>query len=199
VSAETGVTAAVNGSGGVTLSDQAGNNITFAFAETTKNGTAASTAADYGFTGVAATTTATYNLSYVAPSGVSGNLVTTGALGANTFAIGSTGNAVSTLSVTSTTNANNALTAIDSALQQVATVGAQLGAYQSRFQSAITGINTDSTNLSSARSGIQDTDYASATSALTKAQILQQASTAMVAQANTLPQNVLTLLQHLPS
>ncbi|HXN11357.1 MAG TPA: flagellin [Steroidobacteraceae bacterium] len=198
VSASTGVSAAVNGSGGITLSNQTGGNITMAFAETTKNGAAASTVADYGLTGVGATTTSTYNLSYVAPSGVGGNLVTTGALGANSYAIASTGAAVSTLSVTSVSNSNTALTAIDSALQQVATVSAQLGAYQNRFQAAITGINTTSTNLAAARSGIQDTDYAQATSALTKAQILQQAGTAMVAQANTLPQNVLTLIQHLP-
>ena len=95
-------------------------------------------------------------------------------------------------------NSNAALTSIDQALQQIATSGAQLGAYQDRFQAAITGLNTDATNLTSARSGIQDTDYAAATSALSKAQILQQASTAMVAQANTIPQNVLTLLQKLP-
>jgi flagellin len=99
----------------------------------------------------------------------------------------------------STVDASNlALAQIDAALQQVAATGAQLGAYQNRFQSAITGLNTDSTNLQSARSGIQDTDYAMATSQLSKAQILQQASTAMVAQANTIPQNILTLLQKLP-
>jgi len=80
----------------------------------------------------------------------------------------------------------------------VASTGAQLGAYQDRFQTAITGLNTTSTNLQSARSAIQDTDYAAATSALSKAQILQQAGTAMVAQANTVPQNILTLLQKLP-
>lgn len=95
-------------------------------------------------------------------------------------------------------NSNKALSQINSALQQIATTGAQLGAYQNRFTAAISGINTDSTNLSSARSGIQDTDYASATSQLAKSQILQQASTAMVAQANMIPQNVLTLLQKLP-
>ena len=95
-------------------------------------------------------------------------------------------------------SSNTALAQIDAALQQVAATGAQLGAYQNRFQAAITGLNTDSTNLQSARSGIQDTDYAMATSQLSKAQILQQASTAMVAQANTIPQNILTLLQKLP-
>ncbi len=101
-------------------------------------------------------------------------------------------------SVTTVDGSNLALAQIDGALQQVAATGAQLGAYQNRFQSAISGLNTDSTNLQSARSQIQDTDYAAATSQLSKAQILQQASTAMVAQANMIPQNILTLLQKLP-
>ena len=105
---------------------------------------------------------------------------------------------VSNANVLTVTSSNQALNTIDAALQQVAATGAQLGAYQNRFQAAITGLNTDSTNLESARSPIQDTDYAQATSSLSKAQILQQASTAMVAQANTVPQNVLTLLQKLP-
>ncbi|MEJ0007416.1 MAG: flagellin [Steroidobacteraceae bacterium] len=100
--------------------------------------------------------------------------------------------------VNSVDNSNLALTQIDAALQQLATTGAQLGAYQNRFQAAITGLSTDATNLSSAKSAIVDTDYAQATSQLSKAQILQQASTAMVAQANTIPQNILTLLQKLP-
>ncbi|MDE2137547.1 MAG: flagellin, partial [Gammaproteobacteria bacterium] len=100
--------------------------------------------------------------------------------------------------VTTVDGSNLALAQIDAALQQVAATGAQLGAYQNRFQSAISGLNTDSTNLQSARSQIQDTDYAAATSQLSKAQILQQASTAMVAQANMIPQNILTLLQKLP-
>jgi flagellin len=101
-------------------------------------------------------------------------------------------------SVLSVDNSNLALTQIDAALQQLATTGANLGAYQNRFQAAITGLNTDATNLTSAKSAIVDTDYAQATSSLSKAQILQQASTAMVAQANTIPQNILTLLQKLP-
>jgi flagellin len=105
---------------------------------------------------------------------------------------------LNTASVDTVDASNLSLTQIDSALQQVAATGAQLGAYQNRFQAAITGLTTDSTNLQSARSGIQDTDYAAATSSLSKAQILQQASTAMVAQANTIPQNILTLLQKLP-
>jgi flagellin len=101
-------------------------------------------------------------------------------------------------SVSSVDGSNLTLVQIDAALQQLATSGAQLGAYQNRFTAAITGLNTDSTNLTSARSSIQDTDYAQATSNLSKAQILQQASTAMVAQANMIPQNILSLLQKLP-
>jgi len=102
------------------------------------------------------------------------------------------------LDVTSVDNSNLVLISVDAALQQLATTSAQLGAYQNRFQSAITGLNTDATNLTSAKSAIVDTDYAQATSNLSKAQILQQASTAMVAQANTIPQNILVLLQKLP-
>jgi flagellin len=117
------------------------------------------------------------------------------ATGQHTSATASTLNGLDVLSVD---NSNKVLISIDNALQQLATSAAQLGAYQNRFQAAITGLTTNSTNLTSARSQIQDTDYAQATSALSKAQILQQASTAMVSQANTIPQNILTLLQKLP-
>ncbi|MBS0418285.1 MAG: flagellin [Proteobacteria bacterium] len=110
----------------------------------------------------------------------------------------STAATLSGLDVQSVDKSNLVLISIDAALQQLATEAAQLGAYQNRFQAAITGLTTNSTNLTSARSQIQDTDYAATTSKLSKAQILQQASTAMVSQANTIPQNILTLLQKLP-
>jgi flagellin len=105
---------------------------------------------------------------------------------------------LSGLNVNTVDNSNLTLISIDNALQQLATSSADLGAYQNRFQAAITGLTTDSTNLSAAKSSIVDADYAQATSNLSKAQILQQAGTAMVAQANTIPQNILTLLQKLP-
>jgi flagellin len=105
---------------------------------------------------------------------------------------------LSNADVLSVDDSNLVLISIDNALQQLATTSADLGAYQNRFQDAITGLNTDSTNLTAAKSAIVDTDYAQATTNLSQAQILQQAGTAMVAQANTIPQNVLTLLQHLP-
>jgi flagellin len=107
-------------------------------------------------------------------------------------------NHLSGLDVKTVDNSNLTLISIDNALQQLANSSSNLGAYQNRFQAAITGLNTDSTNLSAAKSSIVDADYASATSNLSKAQILQQASTAMVAQANTIPQNILSLLQKLP-
>jgi flagellin len=109
-----------------------------------------------------------------------------------------TAGTLSGLDVKTVDNSNLVLASVDNALQQLATSAAQLGAYQNRFQAAITGLTTNATNLTSARSQIQDTDYAATTSKLSKAQILQQASTAMVAQANTIPQNILTLLQKLP-
>ncbi len=111
------------------------------------------------------------------------------------------GNASNTLAntdVLSVDDSNLVLISIDNALQQLATTSADLGAYQNRFQDAITGLDTDSTNLTAAKSAIVDTDYAAATSSLSQAQILQQAGTAMVAQANEIPQNILTLLQKLP-
>ena len=108
-----------------------------------------------------------------------------------------TGTAISVSNVQTVSNSNAALASIDAALQQVATTGAKLGAFQNRFQAAISGLQTSSTNLSSAKSRIVDADYAQATSSLSKAQILQQAGTAMVAQANSAPQNVLSLLKNL--
>ncbi|HXR19131.1 MAG TPA: flagellin [Steroidobacteraceae bacterium] len=133
----------------------------------------------------------------VSIAGVGADLTNAG-LTAGSTASTQTGFTVANTSVLNVQDSNAAIAAIDAALQQVAATGAQLGAYQNRFTAAITGLNTDSTNLQSARSSIQDTNYASATSQLSQAQILQQASTAMVAQANLVPQNVLTLLQKLP-
>ena len=124
--------------------------------------------------------------------------VTTAGQTGQTSAISSTVQYLSGLNVNTVGNSNLTLISIDNALQQIATTGAQLGAYQNRFQAAVTGLQTDSQNLSAAKSQIVDTNYAQATSSLSKAQILQQAGTAMVAQANIIPQNILTLLQKLP-
>ncbi|ALS59607.1 flagellin N-terminal helical domain-containing protein [Pandoraea norimbergensis] len=87
------------------------------------------------------------------------------------------------------------LSQIDSAIGTVDTLQSTLGAIQNRFQSTISSLSTTTQNLTSARSGVQDTDYAAETANLTKSQILQQAGISMLAQANQLPQQVLKLLQ----
>ncbi len=91
--------------------------------------------------------------------------------------------------------ANNTILSVDAALTSVSTFRSTLGAIQNRFQSTINSLSAVSENLSASRSRILDTDYAAETAALTRGQILQQAGTAMVAQANAVPQNVLSLLR----
>lgn len=86
------------------------------------------------------------------------------------------------------------LAAIDAALADVDSLRSELGAVQNRFMDAITNLDTNATNLSSARSRIEDADYAVEVANMTRAQILQQAGTSVLAQANQLPQNVLSLL-----
>ena len=102
---------------------------------------------------------------------------------------------VAAADVSTAAAAQNTLATIDAALQQINGVRADLGAYQNRFESVVTNLQTTSENLSASRSRIQDADFAMETANLSRAQILQQAGTAMVAQANQVPQNVLKLLQ----
>lgn len=189
----TGVVASDAGANKIKLTAADGRNITVT---ATANGTSAS-----GFATATATTEGSVTLkttnTTAATAAINIAASVAGFTGASTTGVLNTGT-VSNASIQSVTAANAALSTIDSALQTVASTGAQLGAYQNRFQATVTGLTATATNLQSARSTIQDTDYAQATSALSKAQILQQASTAMVAQANTIPQNVLSLLQKLP-
>ncbi|WP_306169047.1 FliC/FljB family flagellin [Halomonas sp. MMSF_3323] len=86
------------------------------------------------------------------------------------------------------------LSALDDALSQVDNLRSDLGAIQNRFESAITNLSTNETNLSAARSRIEDADYAVEVANMTRAQILQQAGTSVLAQANQVPQSVLSLL-----
>jgi len=86
------------------------------------------------------------------------------------------------------------LATLDAALNQVDALRSDLGAIQNRFESAITNLQTNETNLSAARSRIEDADYATEVANMTRAQILQQAGTSVLAQANQIPQNVLSLL-----
>ncbi len=92
-------------------------------------------------------------------------------------------------------NASAAITAIDTAIQTVSDARATLGAYQNRFEHTINNLNVAVENLSASESRIRDTDMAQEMVSFTRAQILTQAGTAMLAQANSAPQSVLKLLQ----
>jgi len=109
-------------------------------------------------------------------------------------ALGSTASLLSDISVTSATSSQSALDVIDASLSAINDKRASLGATQNRFEATINSLNTTSENLSAARSRILDTDFAAETANLTRSQILQQAGTAMLAQANQVPQGVLSLL-----
>jgi flagellin len=102
---------------------------------------------------------------------------------------------VSELDITTFTKATDALKTVDSALAFISGERAKLGALQSRFETAISSLQITAENLSASRSRIQDADFAQETANLSRAQILQQAGTAMVAQANQIPQGVLALLK----
>ena len=93
------------------------------------------------------------------------------------------------------TDANLAITAIDSALTEVNTERAKFGAAQNRFESVVANLQVSAENQGAARGRIMDADFATETANLSRAQVLQQAGTAMVAQANQLPQGVLALLR----
>ena len=99
------------------------------------------------------------------------------------------------LDVSSAALAGTTITNVEDALKSVNTTRASLGAGQSRLETAVNTLTSNATNLSDARSRIEDADYSSETTALAKAQILSQASTAMIAQANQSQQNVLSLLR----
>ena len=105
------------------------------------------------------------------------------------------GQHISDIDLTTVEGANKALTAIDNALSSVSTERSNLGAVQNRFTSTISNLQTSSDNLTSARSRIQDADFAAESAALSRAQVLQQAGTAMLAQANQTGQGVLSLLR----
>lgn len=104
-------------------------------------------------------------------------------------------NAVQDMDISTVDGANVALAIVDSALNTVNAQRAKFGAVQSRFGSTIANLSTNVENLTAARSRIRDADFAMETAELTRAQILQQAGVAMLAQANVAPQNVLSLLQ----
>ncbi|MYL97520.1 flagellin FliC [Novosphingobium sp. FGD1] len=129
----------------------------------------------------------TFNIQTGANSGEKVTLTSKAIDGANLNA--------SALDVTDATKAATTLTKVDAALKDVNATRASLGAGQNRLESAINNLTNNVTNLSDARSRIEDADYSAETTQMAKAQILSQASTAMLAQANQSQQNVLSLLR----
>ena len=116
------------------------------------------------------------------------------------FAAGSVGTSTATTGMNSTnvqsfTASQQAIGVLDNALTSVNSSRATIGAINSRFDSVISNLRSTTENLSASRSRIQDTDFAQETARLTRAQVLQQAGVAMLAQANAAPQQVLSLLR----
>jgi flagellin len=103
--------------------------------------------------------------------------------------------ATGVVDVSSASTASGAITSMETAIQTVASNRATFGAVQNRFEAVVANLSVSVENMSAARSRIQDADFAAETANLTRAQILQQAGVAMLAQANASPQTALALLQ----
>ncbi|WP_374503193.1 flagellin [Pseudoxanthomonas sp.] len=156
--------------------------------------------AKMGETGVYASVTAdqvTLNSVKAGKDLVVGGTVTGSGLTAATTTAAATATAsfAKDLDITTFEGAQKALEIVDAALTSVNSARADLGAVQNRFTSVVANLQTSSENLAASRSRIRDTDFAKETAELTRTQILQQAGTAMLAQANQVPQNVLSLLR----
>lgn len=198
-STQTGVTATFSsGTSALTLSDNSGAAINF------------KTTAGVSGTAVSGTSTSsgTFSAGIELYTKVGGNISVSGtSTQLATFGFVATGSSKGTASFDSNTltlngtnvltynNAQNAMKAMDFALTQLSRMGGHLGALQSRFQSTISNLKSASQNTQAARSRIQDANFASVTAKLSRAQILQQAGVAMVAQANSQPQIALSLLK----
>ncbi|WP_184409862.1 flagellin [Xanthomonas translucens] len=137
------------------------------------------------------------DFSFTAGSGTGATGITFSNAGIATSAAVTAGttNTLSDLDISTFSGAQKALEIVDKALTAVNSSRADMGAVQNRFTSTIANLSSTSENLSASRSRIRDTDYAKETAELTRTQILQQAGTAMLAQAKSVPQNVLSLLQ----
>ncbi len=203
-SSKTGVTAALNDAKtAVVLTNTTGNDITVADTAVANAGAVTvqkldSTSAASGAAVTLTADTTAENATIVgyitldSEKSFSATPTTTNLIAA---ASGSTLKKVSELDVTTFAKATDALKTVDSALAFISGARANLGALQSRFETTIANLQVSSENLAASRSRIVDADFAMETANLSRAQILQQAGTAMVAQANQLPQGVLALLR----
>jgi flagellin len=202
VSGRTGVTATLSASGtSLTFAQAEGKDIVVNDFLNSAGGTATLTGANTtaatltsGGTDssrVSGTVSFSSDAGFTVASSVANGVV---AAAANT-AVGSTAADLTSVDISTVTGATTALGIVDAALTQINKSRAQLGAVQNRFGNTIANLQTTSENLNAARSRIRDADFASETAALTRGQILQQAGVAILAQANSLPNNVLSLLR----
>ncbi|WP_026609825.1 flagellin [Methylocaldum szegediense] len=198
IAGETGVTAKVSDDGTkVILTNATGNDIKLEDTTTANAGDVIVAQVDGGgsqtLTADATANTAVAN-GYVTLDSDHTFSVTDGGSGFNLAGTASL-KAVNTLSITSVDNATLAIKIVDSAIASIDNQRASLGALQNRLQSTIANLQSISQNLSAARSRVKDADFAEETANLSRSQILQQAGTAMLAQANASTQNVLSLLR----
>ncbi len=207
VSSQTGITAKLNSdSSGLILTNESGKDINLAngassaagitlasqdATTTQSSGTLTFTTATAAATGVTVASRGT--VEYKSDKGYTVN--GTGDTMTTTAATASTLTKVSDIDVSTVDGSTKALKIIDAALAAVNGQRASFGALQSRFETTVNNLQSTSENMSASRSRIQDADFAAETANLSRSQILQQAGTAMVAQANQLPQGVLSLLR----
>ena len=178
-----------------TVAGDVGKGLTAAVAATSGNNTSNTSAATTVASGAAITVSDRGSIRLTSSSAitVSGTNPTRIGYAAATLSLGSS--TLSSGSVTTLSNANSMIGMVDAALDQVSSVRGGLGAIQSRIEATISSILVNSENLQASRSRITDTDYAAETANLTKSQVMQQASTAILSQANAVPQSVLSLLK----
>jgi len=201
--AKTGITAQYDtAGGGLKLTNASGNDIKL------KNSNVATTGADFSVASYKADGTANADVPVVANTGtgnVNGRITldseksfsvvdTAAGTGFNLEAASSL-KSVADLDISTFEGAQMAIKTADAALAAVNGQRAEYGALQSRFESAISNLSSSTENLSASRSRIVDTDFAAETAKMTRGQILQQAGTSMLAQANSLPNGVLSLLR----
>jgi flagellin len=156
----------------------------------------AGTAADTTITRRSLVTLSSTNSAGINVSGSTAAALTAAGLSEGSATVTTTaGTGVSSLNLATAAGSQSALTTLDTAINTITNSRAAMGAYQNRLTASISNLETTSMNLSASRSRILDTDYAKETTNLAKSQIIQQAATAMLAQANQSGQSVLALLK----
>lgn len=178
---------------GIKLQAADGRNIEITSTTFAGDGTDTGLVADGTYTG---SVTLNSGKAFTVESGTTGTDVTTTlGLQVGTYGAGKSGQSLASIDLSTAAGASAALTAIDNAMNSVNNSRGTLGAVQNRFSSTISSLQTTSENLTAARSRIQDTDFAAESAELSRTQILQQAGTAMLAQANQSSQGVMALLR----